>query len=78
MQQVSLNEAASICKKVQQPLPVSVDGGEVVYLMNESVYREYLDAVEFTAVMEGIKDIEAGRCTDGDKFFSDMGKKYGI
>ena len=78
MKQMSLNEAAELCGSYGMPLPISVNGEDKLYLMNESTFQNYADALEFAEVMEGIAEIENGNFIDGDVFEKEMREKYGL
>lgn len=78
MQQVSFSEATTLCSKTQQPIPLSINGNEIVYLMNEKLYQQYLEALEFEAVMQGFDEIDRGEYVDAQTFFKDIKNKYGI
>ena len=78
MKEMTLNEAVAICHDYGQPLSISVNGNEKLYLMDEKTYNSYLETKEFIEIMKGIEDIENGKYVQGDKFFEEMNRKYGI
>ena len=78
MKQMSLNEAAELCGSYGMPLPISVNGEDKLYLMNESTFQNYADALEFAEVMEGIAEAESGQLIDGNTVIEKARKKYGL
>ena len=78
MKEMTLNEAVALCHDYGQPLSISVNGNEKLYLMDEKAYNRYEEAVIYYDVMQGIEELNAGERIDGEKVFNEINKKYEI
>lgn len=78
MKQMSMNDAAALCYNSRQPIPISVDGKQAIYIFNEQLYNEYLELKEAEAVMQGFEQIENGEYVESETFFKEINAKYEI
>ena len=57
---------------------ISDKKGKLVDVDNDNYKQNLKNIYEAKTILEGFKDMRAGKFVDGDKAISDIRKKYGI
>lgn len=72
-------EVERLCASEDGPVYVTKNGYGRLVVMDIEYYERTMQKVfEAHAIMEGLKDVEAGHVVDGDIALRDVREKYGI
>lgn len=73
------NKISDLCNKSNDPIFITKNGYGDMVIMSIKTYEETLNRIEmYESILEGLKDVENEKLTDGSKALNDLKTKHSI
>ncbi len=73
------NKISDLCNESNEPIFITKNGYGDMVIMSIKTYEEKLKRIEmYEAILDGLKDVENGKLSDGSEALRELKIKHGI